>query len=68
MSVVPTVPDPAQQSLACRLLESLDRLVQRHRTLAMYGGEHAELHAELIVTELAHELAMARSALHRSHS
>ena len=37
---------------------------RRHRALAPHD-EHIELHAELIAAEVAHQLAMARSALHR---
>jgi hypothetical protein len=36
----------------------------RHRALALHD-EHVDLHAELIAAELAHQLAMARRALHR---
>ncbi|NMH96694.1 hypothetical protein [Pseudonocardia acidicola] len=61
---VSTDHDNAQQTVADRLLTSLDDLVQRHRALALHG-EHIELHTELIAAEVAHELAMARSALHR---
>ncbi|MHA6795784.1 hypothetical protein ACVGVM_20050 [Pseudonocardia bannensis] len=56
--------DRIRQSIADRLLSSLDDLVQRHRALALHG-EHIGLHAELITAEVAHELAMTRSALHR---
>ena len=47
-----------------RLLTALDGLVRRHRALALHG-EYVELHAELIAAEVAHELAVARSALQR---
>jgi hypothetical protein len=56
--------EDARRHIADRLLTSLDDLVRRHRALAFHG-EHVELHAELIAAEVAHELAMARSALHR---
>jgi hypothetical protein len=66
---VSTAHDPAQQTVADRLLDSLDRLVRRHRSLALHSGEHTEshdaLHVELITAEVAQELAMARSAWHR---
>ncbi len=39
----------------------------RHRALALHD-EHIELHAELIAAEVAHHLAMTRSALHRHPS
>jgi hypothetical protein len=40
--------------------------VQRHRALAPHDDGHTELHAELIAAEVAHELAIARSALHKT--
>jgi hypothetical protein len=73
----PIPPDPAQEapvstptresirrSIADRLLTSLEDLVQRHRALSLHTPD-AALHAELIAAEVAHELAVARSALHR---
>jgi len=45
-----------------RLLSGLESLVQRHRVLALHA-EHVDLHVELIAAEVAHELAMSRSAL-----
>jgi hypothetical protein len=59
--------DTVRQSIADQLLEALDQLVTRHRALALHD-EHIELHAELIAAEVAHQLAMARSALHRHPS
>ena len=53
-----------RRSIADQLLESLDQLVTRHRALALHD-EHIELHAELIAAEVAHQLAMTRSALRR---
>jgi len=53
-----------RRSIADQLLESLDQLVTRHRALALHD-EHIELHAELIAAEVAHQLAMTRSALQR---
>jgi hypothetical protein len=47
-----------------RLLTSLEQLVRRHRALAADGREVA-LHAELVAAEIAHELALTRSDLHR---
>jgi hypothetical protein len=65
---VSTAHDPAQQTIADRLLDSLDRLVRRHRSLALRGGEdtesHSALHVELIAAEVVQELAVAR-AWHR---
>lgn len=60
--------DENRRRIADRLLTSLEDLVRRHRALALHGnqaGENIDLHAELIAAEMAHELAMARSALHR---
>jgi hypothetical protein len=54
-----------RQSIADRLLTSLEDLVRRHRALGLQSAEQAALHAELIAAEVAHELAVARSALHR---
>jgi len=66
---VSTAHDPAEQTVADRLLDSLDRLVRRHRSLALHSGEdtgsHSALHVELIAAEVAQELAKARSAWHR---
>ena len=56
--------DEARQQIADRLLTTLDDLVRRHRALVLTGG-HADLHAELIAAEVAHELARTRDALHR---
>lgn len=58
--------DDTRRRIADDLLTSLDDLVRRHRALAMHGaGDQVELHAELIAAEVAHQLAMTRSALHR---
>jgi hypothetical protein len=54
-----------RRSIADRLLTSLEDLVRRHRALAAHTGEESALHAELIAAEVAHELAVTRSALHR---
>jgi hypothetical protein len=56
--------EAARERVAARLLDSLDDLVRRHRSLAP-AGPHGLLHADLIAGEVAHELAMARSALRR---
>ena len=63
---VPVAPtrDDVRRSIADQLLGALDELVTRHRGLAVHD-EHIELHAELIAAEVAHQLAMARSRLHR---
>jgi hypothetical protein len=63
--------ESVRPSIADRLLDSLEELVRRHRALALQessDGQKAALHAELIAAEVAHELAMARSALHRHPS
>ena len=69
-----TRPTPAptretvRRSIADQLLGALDELVARHRALALHSenaGEHIALHAELIAAEVAHQLAITRSALHR---
>jgi len=56
--------DTVRRSIADQLLGALDELVVRHRALALHD-EHIELHAELIAAEVAHQLAITRSALHR---
>ena len=53
-----------RRRIADRLLTSLDELVRKHRALALHT-EHTDLHAELIAAEVAHQLSIARSALHR---
>jgi hypothetical protein len=60
----PRTRDTVRRSIADELLGALDDLVTRHRALALHG-EHIELHAELIAAEVAHQLAITRSALHR---
>ncbi|HLU57325.1 MAG TPA: hypothetical protein VKZ81_17865 [Pseudonocardia sp.] len=57
--------DAVRRSVAERLLNSLEELVRRHRALGLHAAEESALHAELIAAEVAHELALARSALHR---
>ncbi len=49
------------------LLVGLGLATLRHRALALHD-EHLDLHAELITAEVAHHLAMTRSALHRHPS
>ena len=56
--------EAARERVAARLLDALDDLVRRHRSLTP-SEPHGLLHAELITAEVAHELAMARSALRR---
>jgi hypothetical protein len=61
--------DSVRRSIADRLLNSLEDLVRRHRALELHAADESAqasaLHAELIAAEVAHELAVARSALHR---
>ena len=63
----PQTCDSVRRSIADQLLVALDALVARHRALALHN-EHVELHAELIAAEVAHQLAMTRSALRRHPS
>jgi hypothetical protein len=60
----PRTRDTVRRSIADQLLGALDDIVARHRALALHN-EHVELHAELIAAEVAHQLAVTRSALHR---
>ena len=53
-----------RRRIADRLLTSLDELVRKHRALALHS-EHADLHVELITAEVAHQMALARIAVHR---
>jgi hypothetical protein len=62
---VSTDHDRSQKTVVDRLLDSLDELVWRHRSLALRGDQYAGMHTELIAAEVAHELAMARSALNQ---
>jgi len=59
--------EDVRRGIADHFLAALDALVRRHRALAGDGG-HEDLHAELIAAEVAHELALARRALHRHPS
>jgi hypothetical protein len=52
-----------RQAIGDRLLDALEDIVARHRSLA--SSEPVELHAELIAAEVAHQLALTRSELHR---
>ncbi|SHK49570.1 hypothetical protein SAMN05443637_10726 [Pseudonocardia thermophila] len=46
------------------LLDGLEALIQRHRGLHTDDGD--ALHAELVAAEVAHQLAITRSALQRT--
>jgi hypothetical protein len=50
---------------ADQLSTALESLVRRHRALELSSDELG-LHAELIAAEVAHQLAVTRSALQRS--
>ena len=67
LDALPLSPSSAPQhhtDAVDRLLTSLEQLVRRHRALAADGRDVA-LHAELVAAEIAHELALTRSDLHR---
>lgn len=66
MSVTVTDTDRRTQRHAVteHLLSALEDVVHRYRTLALHV-EHADLHAEVITAEVAHQLAVARSGLSR---
>jgi hypothetical protein len=63
----PSVPAPTRTqrraAVGERLLDALEAIVARHRSTA--SSEPAELHAELIAAEVAHQLALTRAELHR---
>jgi cytochrome P450 len=63
----PTVPAPTRvqrrAAVGERLLDSLEAIIARHRSTA--ASEPAELHAELIAAEVAHQLALTRAELRR---
>ncbi|GAY07511.1 hypothetical protein [Pseudonocardia sp. N23] len=70
----PRRPSPHPDSRTARrlriaddLLDRLEALVDRHRDpTAHEPGLYTALYAELVTAEVAHELAMARSALRRT--
>lgn len=61
-------PDADQQfqrhEITEHFLTALEDVVWRYRVLSR-DVEHADLHAEVITAEVAHQLAIAQSALHR---
>jgi hypothetical protein len=63
-SVRPTR-EQRRSAAADQLLSALEGLVRRHRALEL-GTDELGLHAELIAAEVAHQLAVTRSALQRS--
>lgn len=54
-----------RSAAADNLLTALESIVRRHRALELATDELG-LHAELIAAEVAHQLAVTRSALQRS--
>ena len=56
--------DLQRQRITEHLLTALEGVVWRYRTLATHG-EHGDLHAEVVTAEVAHQLEVARTALHR---
>jgi hypothetical protein len=56
--------DFQRQAIAEHFLTALEDVVWRYRAMATHG-EYAELYAEVVTAEVAHQLEVARSALHR---
>lgn len=53
-----------RQAITEHFLAALEDVVARYRALDP-GSQQADLHAELLTAEVAHQLAVARGALHR---
>jgi hypothetical protein len=53
-----------RQAIIEHFLTSLEDVVWRYRALATHA-EHADLHAEVVTAEVAHQLEVALGALHR---
>lgn len=53
-----------RQAITEHFLTALEDVVWRYRALSRHV-EHADLHAEVITAEVAHQLAVARRALDR---
>lgn len=53
-----------RQAITEHFLTALEDVVWRYRALAR-GGEHADITAEVITAEIAHQLSVARSSLRR---
>ena len=64
MPVTSTDRRSQRHAITEHLLTALEDVVHRYRTLALHA-EHADLHAEVITAEVAHQLAVARSGLKR---
>jgi hypothetical protein len=56
-----------RQAIAEHLLTALEDVVWRYRALSGHP-EHADLYAETVTAEVAHQLAVARRALDRHPS
>jgi hypothetical protein len=65
MSARPSTPTRTDRRTAIgdRLLDALEEIVARHRALG--PAATTDLHTELIAAEVAHQLALTRSALRR---
>jgi hypothetical protein len=53
-----------RQAITEHFLTALEDVVWRYRAMAT-KGEHADLYAEVVTAEVAHQLQVARTALHR---
>ena len=56
-----------RQAITEHFLTALEDVVWRYRALSGHP-EHADLYAEVVTAEVAHQLAVARGALHRHPS
>jgi hypothetical protein len=69
-SVAPEVSDSVgarrfqRQAITEHFLTALEDVVWRYRALTAHGGDDG-LHAEVVTAEVAHQLEVARGALHR---
>ena len=59
-----SAPSVDRRVITEHFLTALEDVVWRYRTLSRHS-EHAELHAEVITAEVAHQLEVARRALDR---
>ncbi|HZZ51262.1 MAG TPA: hypothetical protein VFE65_30580 [Pseudonocardia sp.] len=59
-----TTRDFQRQAITEHFLTALEDVVWRYRAMATHG-EYAELYAEVVTAEVAHQLEVARNALHR---
>jgi hypothetical protein len=56
-----------RQAITEHFLTALEDVVWRYRAMSGHP-EHADLYAEVVTAEVAHQLAVARGALHRHPS